>query len=262
MTQRLTKSSLSRLLNEAVVSSVEKALELQKLEKQAEIEQAKQVRLEDEISATVGAGKERDREPLTPEKEADEPALDAPQRATLDLPGREPQTDAAPAQASQPDQPQSKKPDAKEIDAAAIIDKFNIIRSGRSMNDRDISSAMSKFVNSLRPEQRSAMFSVLAKIGSIVAPQADASRLTKPPEEPSAIQAARVQMLQKRREDSETAAKNRVATAAPQVSPEPPPESTPEAPEDEEPEDLSPPIRVGKRTAESISAKMKHLLQD
>jgi hypothetical protein len=64
---------------------------------------------------------------------------------------------------------------------------------------------MMKLVNSLTPEQKSTTFSILKQIGSIVAPTVDSSRLTKPPEEPSAVQAARVKMLQKRREDSEAA---------------------------------------------------------
>lgn len=246
-----------KLLSEIVAASVEDAIEMSRLEDEAERERVKQSSIEDRIASTAGAGKD---DPDSMGKEADAPTRG--DNASLDMPGREP-----PEQA-EPQARQSQQPDAEDIDAGALIDKFNIIRSGRSMNDRDISTAMTKLINAMRPEARSALFSALSQVGKIVAPTVDATRLNKPPEEPTAVQAARLQMLQKRRQDREQAADKRAADVsnavvdepAPQRSERPPPEDLDEPKRGAE--DLSPPIRVGRRTAESAHVRMKQLLQD
>lgn len=252
MTFKLTHS----ILKEIVDSSVKDAMQLTKLDDEAWREKVRQARLEDTIAQTVGHA---EKETKGAAKEEDPQTAGGPTR-DLDV-------DAG-AQKAPPEG--SPTPAAGEIDAAAIIDKFNIIRSGRSMNDKDISQGLQKFLGTLRPEQRQAMFSILQNVSKIVAPTVDSNRLQKPAEEPSAIQAARVQMLQKRREDGESAAatreKNQSAALAPeepQAAPKraaPMPQATP--PEEDEIEDTSPPIRVGKRTAESLRVKMKQLLQD
>jgi hypothetical protein len=222
-------------LRTVVEASIDDALKLSDLEREAEREKQRQAALEDRIEKTVGGGSSKSH------KNEDDPIVGgAPKRDALaGSTGSE-----APAQ-SEPEEP------AGEIDAEAIIDKFNIIRSGRSMNDRDISTAIQKFMGTLKPEQRKAVFQVLAQIGKIVQPNVDTTRLTKPPEEPSAVQAARVQMLQKRREDREDAAQRHTAAQdAPQRS-APKPTATPRADEpkenDEEKDKEAPPIRVGRR---------------
>lgn len=243
-------------LRNIVEASVGQALELSRLADEAEREKMRQDRLEAAIDSSVGASDDRDKLEL----EAD--PTGAPTRGgSLDVPTGQ-QQEPPPEQARQS---QTAKPE--DVDSDAVIDKFNIIRSGRSMNDRDISAAMKKMIDGMKPEQRMAIFSVLSQIGKIVAPTVDSSRLTKPPEEPTAVQAARLDMLQKRRQDRESSAQKRandVSTAvvdkqAPQRAPETPP---PAEPEERGVEDTSPPIRVGKRTAEGLRAKMKQLLQD
>lgn len=258
-----------KFLNEVVKASVEQALEFSRLEDEAEREKIKQANLEDRIAATVGHGEDKH----TSVKAEEDPAtVGGPTRGqALDIPGRDQPPEKQQASAGQ----SGEKHQAQEIDADAIIDKFNIIRSGRSMNDRDISSSMTALINKLTPEQRSGIFTMLSNIGKLVAPAVDSSRLTKPPEEPSAVQNARLQMLQKRRQDREQAAEKRAEDVSSSVAEKPAPERAPGSVPEPEPrhreeeeedvygtEDTSPPIRVGKRTAESIRVKMKQLLQD
>lgn len=252
----------SKLLNEIVNASIEDALTMSRLEAEAEREKKRQVSLEDEISKTVGSGKS-DRSSLGSEADEDVTAGGPTREKSLDLPSRSSPPESKEKSAG------SDEVSSDEIDADAIIDKFNIIRSGRSMNDRDISTAMTKLINTLKPDQRSTMFKLLQHVGTIVAPNVDSGRLTKPPEEPSAITAQRLQMLQKRREDRENAAQRHAssATATKETSPasdvgteERPSSRPPEDLDQDNVEDTSPPIRVGKRTAESIRMKLKQIL--
>lgn len=171
-------------------------------------------------------------------------------------PKRDTQSPAVPN--AQQDMKQPAEQQSEQIDADAIIDKFNIIRSGRSLNDRDIKDLMKKYLGSLSDSQRGAVFGILQRIGSIVAPAVDAQRLHAPPEEPSAVKDARLQMLQQKR-TAEKDVKNVVAPA-----PEPKAQTTQTQVQskssqkhNDDEEDNSPPIRVGGRTSEALKRRNK-----
>lgn len=241
---------------EAIASSVGDALELRKREYEADRERFKQSKIEDEIARTVGSGDDK-KDKFAAEDSAPE------RQQSLDIPNEK--------NANQSPQPDQGAKEKQEIDAEAVIDKFNIIRSGRSMNDNDISSALQKMLNGLDANTRATLFKVLQNVATVVAPAVDASRMTKPPEEPSAVQNARLQMLQKRRQDRENAADSRVANASKEIAVNDAPERKAELEPELEPsqddqtqqdeiEDTSPPIRVGKRTAEGIQRRVKLLM--
>lgn len=170
-------------------------------------------------------------------------------------PKRDTQSPAVPN--AQQDMKQPAEQQAEQIDADAIIDKFNIIRSGRSLNDRDIKDLMKKYLGSLSDSQRGAVFGILQRIGTIVAPAVDAQRLHAPPEEPSAVKDARLQMLQQKR----TAEKDVKNVAPPSVEPKSQTmkvkAQSSDAQKNDDEEDNSPPIRVGARTSETIKRRNK-----
>jgi hypothetical protein len=219
-------------LREIIEASIEQALELSRLDSEAEREKLRQKMLSDKVDAEVGSRKESEKKQL----EADEDDV-----VGKDAPTRAKPPEGQDTQSKDADKADKKSDiDPKDIDADALIDKFNIIRSGRSMNDREISTALTKYINSLQPSIRSTLFDVIKNVAHVVAPGADTERLTKPPEEPTAVQNARLQMLQKRREDKEKAAEKReleLFTSKTQTTGGKPPEK----------EDVSPPVKVGKK---------------
>lgn len=174
-------------------------------------------------------------------------------------PKRDAQTPAVPNAQQDMKQP-AERPAAEQIDADAIIDKFNIIRSGRSLNDKDIKDMMKKYLGSLSDSQRGAVFGILQRIGTIVAPAVDAQRLHAPPEEPSAVKDARLQMLQQKR-TAEKDAQGQGAVAQ-RVEPSKKPADMGVAQDasrkrDDDEEDNTPPIRVGVKASEAVKRKNK-----
>jgi hypothetical protein len=234
-------------LREIIEATVGDALSRQRMDAEAQRQNAIQRDIEAKIQASdVNAGNKKDK--FATEAGNDPTNTGAPVRGVNPTTQSDQHTNIAPQVAT----PQM-------IDADAIIDKFNIIRSGRSLNDRDIRDLMKKYFGSLAPQQLQAIFSVLQKIGSIVAsPQVDANRLKAPPEEPTAIKNARLAMLRKKY-DTEHSKTDALMTQAQSVDV---PSTDEEAETEENEEDNSPPIRVGSRTAESVKLKMKLLLQE
>lgn len=238
------RPDLSRAFNKLVKEAVADAVVSHDMEFEAERERQRQARVEDRTSkmskdAAVKPQDEADDEPLAHRSASTRPPAPPPD-TTVKNPG-------------EPPAPQAQQPPAgaqsNKITSTSIIDKFNIIRSGRSMSDRDIADAMERYLDSLPDVERRTTLSVLQGIGRIVAPNVDVGRMEKPPEkaEPPGQQSARLAMLQRHREDAQ--------------APRDQPRQRPAPEEDEEDEDRSPPIRVGGRTSESVRAKMKLMLK-
>lgn len=175
-------------------------------------------------------------------KEDDPMNTGAPKRATP--------TGVPDAQQQQQSAQQGEIPSV--IDADAIIDKFNLIRSGKSFNDRDIRDGIKNFLAAMQPQQLKSLFSILQQMGQIVQP-AVAPRVQAPAEEPDAMRDARLKMLQQ---------KSNQVSPQPQLQPQTQPavekKPTPKAPDEE---DL-PPIRVGMKTTESIKRSMKSVIEN
>lgn len=242
-------------LRQIVEASIGDAMAAKKLEVQADEERLKQATLTHKINQTVGSGDDKE-DSLEKELEKSAPTGGAPKRG------------AALAGAEIPDAPPATQRGNDEINGDSIIDKFNIIRSGHSMNDRDIRDRLQQYLGSLTQSQRNAVFAILKNIGGIVAPAAPLARTQAPQEEPTAVQNARLQMLKQKQtgeQPSQPAPQQqaqqpqepapRTANAAPRRAAQPPAEEPDE-------EDTSPPIRVGRRATESVKARMKLLLQE
>jgi hypothetical protein len=221
-----------------VEASVASAISDSDKEAQRNREKAIQWSVADRIEKTVDPG---DNSPALDREDAG----GAPKRAADPMMAMQQPASVAPQQAAP----------STIIDADAIIDKFNIIRSGRSLNDRDIRDLMKRYLGSLAPQQLQAVFAILQRIGQIVQPAVQA-RMHAPPEEPSAVTNARLQMLQKKHDKQQVTAPSSVP-APKAVSPQP----LPAAPADEDEEDNSPPIRVG-GTSETVKRRMKLSLNE
>lgn len=219
---------VSLSINEALVDSTsskekeEQALVVQKLNQ----------------TAAVSSSKEK-------EVEEDAVTSGAPRRATpADTAQQSAQTQVQPPPPTAPEQ----------IDADSIIDKFNIIRSGRSLSDRDVKDAMKNAFGSMAPGQKQQLYAVLQQIAQIVAPQVDATRSTPPQKEDPALMQARLKMLnQKAQQNTQPAQQpvvqtNNVQQAAPQKQ------------KSKDEEDDSPPIKVGSKTSESVKKTLKTLI--
>lgn len=212
--------------------SVNDAISQQRQDREALRQKAIQDELESKLQQSTSPGKK--------EKDLDE---DDPNAATPTRPAGSQQTQATNQAAAQP----------QMIDADAIIDKFNIIRSGRSLNDRDIRDATKQYLGSLTPQQLKAVFGILQQMGQIVQPNV-APRVQAPPEEPSAMKNARLAMLQSKQSAPPTA-----PAPTPQIQSQPAKRVVPKADEEE---DDTPPIKVGIKTTESIKKQMKLFMQE
>ena len=214
------------------------------------IEKKRQQALQRDIEQRANISTEKGTDEKEVERELSDDPLNtgAPKRAA---PGIDPQQ-AAPAASPQAPQQGPQGP----IDADAIIDKFNIIRSGRSLNDRDIRDMMKQYLGSLTPGQMQATFGILQKIAGIVQP-AVPPRTQAPPQEPSAITNARLQMLQQKQAGEKQQQAQPPQASAPAAAP--PPRAAKPPPDEEEEERDLPPIRVGPR--ESVT-RPKLLIQE
>ena len=240
LSTRFTESSMRKL----VESSIDDAIATKKLDDEALRQKFLQRNVEEKLKASTHSGDSKKND-----LEEDDPMnTGAPKRA-------QPTGVPAAPQITQPAQaPQQAAPQV--IDPDAIIDKLNIIRSGKSLNDKDIRDAAKSFLAAMGPQQLKALFGVLQQMGQIVQP-AVPPRVQAPPEEPSAVRDARLQMLQQKSNETPTP-----AAAAPQPAPQQTVQQPQRKREKREEEDITPPIRVGARTSEATKRDMKLLLQE
>ncbi len=236
--QRFTEASMRKL----VESSIDDAIAAKKLDDEALRQKFLQRDVEEKLKASAYSGDSK-----KDDLEEDDPMnTGAPKRA-------QPTGVPAAQQITQAPQAPQQQTTPQVIDPDAIIDKLNIIRSGKSLNDKDIRDAAKSFLAAMGPQQLKALFGVLQQMGQIVQP-AVPPRVQAPPEEPSAVRDARLQMLQQKSNEQP-------APAAPQPAPQQAvqPQRKKEKPDEE---DITPPIRVGVRTSEAMKRNMKLLLQE
>lgn len=240
---KILKSDLIRIVEASVGEALKSDFKGLEAQRQSMIQR----NVEDKISRSTGSGEKKE-----------------------DKLGKEASTDplnAAPKKPEDSSQAASIAPvalqqQAELIDADAIIDKFNIIRSGRSLNDRDVRDSLKKFLGSLDKGQQKGLFDVLKQIAQVAAPptaQVDAARLHAPEDEPSPVKDARLKMLQQKfdKEQSQSA-------SAPKAAPAPQKKVSQQRVEkdDESGEDRTPPIKVGSRTSESLFRQMKSVIHE
>ncbi|MBP04512.1 MAG: hypothetical protein CMA72_06990 [Euryarchaeota archaeon] len=80
--------------------------------------------------------------------------------------------------------------DEKESEAidtpsyARVIDKLNLMRSGKSVKDKEVSAQVKKYFNSLSGPERTALFAYLDALTEIMSGGEDASKVEDPSEDP------------------------------------------------------------------------------
>lgn len=227
---RLTEDILKQIAEQSVVDVLDKV-------KQDQLNLQDKTAKKIDSSTPKGDGKEK----LGKEADSDPLNTGAPKRAPGSLPGADQQQNPAPQQ-----QKQSPLPQPEQVDADSIIDKFNIIRSGRSLNDKDVKEGVKNYFMSLTPQQRLAVFSVLQQIASIVQPAVDSSRL-QAPEEPKGDQTARLNMLHAKQSSMTNAPQQ--PTSQPVAAPAPPAAPQQSKPAAQSEEDRTPPVRVKRKSA-------------
>lgn len=149
------------------------------------------------------------------------------------------------------------------INVDAIIDKLNIVRSGRSTKDKEIKTQMDSYVKNLDDAERVALYGFLKGLGDIMASNVPASKAKEPDDEPYGIKMKRVKDLEVKRKEEDKQKEQDVAAAdkalvAKKEQETAPKETTPEEISSEE--DTTPPIRAGQKTSEAVRRKMKSLL--
>lgn len=220
---------VSLSINEALVDS---AISKEKIEQDLVVQKLNQ-------TAADSSSKEKD-------VEEDAVATGAPRRATpADTTQQSAQTQAQPIPPTAPEQ----------IDADSIIDKFNIIRSGRSLSDRDVKDAMKNAFGSMAPGQKQQLYAVLQQIAQIVAPQVDATRSTPPQKEDPVLMQARLKMLNQKAQQNAQPAPQPVVQQTNNVQ-----QVAPQKQKSKDEEDDSPPIKVGAKTSESVKKTLKTLI--
>lgn len=238
MTVRVrTAAHLERLLNEIVrtaVSDVVKGSE-------SDSEKQYQANLGQRIDATV---------PHAPEKEEsgkDEADIDSLFKGGGEEPEPEPET-------SLKDDPDGGEDHAEltpeDITVDAVIDKLNIIRSGRSLKDAEVSEQMDEYIRGLDDAQRVALYGFMKSIGQIVAADVSGDAVKEPEDEPYDVKMKRVHGLEQKRKADDKRSDFARAEMEKRLSrtEEREPESTEEPrPRRRTPEDRTPPVRVGGR---------------
>ena len=237
---------LGRLIEDIARSSVSGAIRSSGFDRQREIELRRQEELQAEIENARG-GDEID----SLAQEADV-ATDAPQRAEEPVRAA-PQMGRQESGVDQGDQ---------KIDHDSIVDQLNIIRAGKSMDDRNIEQSLKDFISGLGNTQRTTFFKMLQGISKIVAPNVP-TRMKPPPEEPEADKAARLDMLAQRRTDVKPDARD-TATRGHEPAPQTDAPVRRDLTQDDEEEHQTrrqPPIRPKQRPVENVR-RSKLLLQD
>lgn len=74
-----------------------------------------------------------------------------------------------------------------EISPDDVIDKLNMIRSGRTLKDQEVKQRMDQYVQSLTAAERTALLSFLKGIAQIVTGEVQAQQASEPSEHPSDI---------------------------------------------------------------------------
>lgn len=248
-----TLMRLGSLIEDIARSSVVDVVKASGLDRQREIE----LRRQEELQAKIENDRAGDVDVLAQEADI---ATDAPQRA--DEPIR-----------AEPRMGKSSEP-AGDIDHDSIVDQLNIIRAGKSMDDRDIEQGLKGFIGGLGDAQRSMFFKMLQGISKIVAPNVQ-TRMKPPAEEPEADKRARLDTLAQRRKDIEPE-RSRDASAerehmAQNTGSQPPVSDAPvrhtqkhdggDRDEDEHRARRQPPIKPKQRPIENVQ-RSRLLLQD
>ena len=206
---------LTTYLHEVVKVSMDSAFRDEQLQKEKEEEARRQERLQTSIQDN-------------PKQQQNEEEIDQ----EVDVPQEQPDNN--------PEQ---------EVTFDSIQDRLNIIRSGKSLDDREIKDEMEKYLNGLKDSEKIALFSFLKSIGQIVAHEASGHAVKDPDEEPYDVKMKRVKGLEQNRKEKENLHRDRQNK---QVSKDQKMKS--------DREDRSPPISVGKRVPESVYHSMKKKL--
>lgn len=147
--------------------------------------------------------------------------------------------------------------EAKDVTTDAVIDRLNVIRSGKSLKDKNVGTEMERYINDLNDNEKIALYSYLKAIASIVVADVDGKDAPEPKEEPYDIRMKRVKDLELKRKEKKEKTRlsgkemdkriKNVKTAPTRVS-------------SGSKENTKPPISVGSRASESVKREMKQLL--
>jgi 2-oxoglutarate dehydrogenase E2 component (dihydrolipoamide succinyltransferase) len=111
-------------------------------------------------------------------READETAAPAP----------DPAAPAAPAPAAPaPEAPAAQEQEAKPITVEDIVEKLNVVRSGRSTKDLDVKRELDEYINQFDEDEKTALLAFLQGLGQILTSGID-SQDAVDPADPYALQ--------------------------------------------------------------------------
>jgi len=74
-----------------------------------------------------------------------------------------------------------------DVTVKDIVEKLNVIRSGRSLKDEDVKSSMEKYINDLESAEKTALFSFLKGISEIVTAGVEGEKAFEPSEKPASV---------------------------------------------------------------------------
>ena len=74
-----------------------------------------------------------------------------------------------------------------EISVDSVIDKLNFIRSGRSFKDEKVKTGLSKYLEELKPPEKTALLTFLKGISQIVTAEIPAEDIPEPEDPPASI---------------------------------------------------------------------------
>jgi hypothetical protein len=74
-----------------------------------------------------------------------------------------------------------------DITLEDVVEKLNVIRSGKSFKDEEVKSNMEKYVNDLDEAERTALLSFLKGISEIVTAGIEGDKATEPGEKPANV---------------------------------------------------------------------------
>lgn len=169
------------------------------------------------------------------------------------------QAEPAPKQQQEPaaadqepaaDQPADDADDSHEIQASDVTfgiikDKINIIRSGKSLKDKPTRNTLKKYFANLKDEEKLALYKFLDGIGAIITAGLSDDQANEPEAPPEPLD-----ITKKSDQEEEPQQTQQKQAPAPQQRPK------------QGREDTTPPISVGRQTAESLRREIRSLIKD
>lgn len=143
---------------------------------------------------------------------------------------------------------------ADDVSADVIIDKLNVIRSGRSLGDRDVEQRFGTYVSGLSDPEKVALYGYLKSIGQIVAQGVQGGSVKEPDDEPYDVKMKRLKDLEQRRKAGEIGGDEKPKRFITSQPGDPVVRQPSKAKKGRE--NTSPPIAVGRRNESKRSSNM------